>query len=445
MGNGITNCYPDEVGKFISITVLSRADVECALAQAMVGYLPGSIRDSLCQDEVFAQRFRVRGGYVVSFGEEKASFRLDDLAARAERVLGGAREGRLRDAEGRRWALRSVEGEEGLPGLVMVRGQRRMGVPREVLCVSAKRSVRLAALESMGSAARWVAVGGMGWRELLSKRPLVGGELGALLEDLGDTPGRRGGAIREELREGGLSVRTLVPASRRYFERLVGAHQGSSDIREYGAREGALHLRSFGGWGPSEGLMACLYSAGDAGLAQRIEVDGLEEAELGSVLGQVEERGDSLAVVGGLEVGFRALGRCEGLGGHLVRLMRRVREEEEVEAAESCMGVFAALFHVVEAELSRSRLFGGEPAYYRRLAAAAHAAVVQREVGAMLGGEAFREWAWSRSIRQCEMQAYVDGRGTPRWDWRYGLPEQVRAWFIRAYCGGGAPVWGGAW
>ena len=23
MGNGITNCYPDEVGKFISITVLS--------------------------------------------------------------------------------------------------------------------------------------------------------------------------------------------------------------------------------------------------------------------------------------------------------------------------------------------------------------------------------------------------------------------------------------
>ena len=25
MGNGITNCYPDEVGKFISITVLSRS------------------------------------------------------------------------------------------------------------------------------------------------------------------------------------------------------------------------------------------------------------------------------------------------------------------------------------------------------------------------------------------------------------------------------------
>ena len=27
MGNGITNCYPDEVGKFISITVLTAAGV----------------------------------------------------------------------------------------------------------------------------------------------------------------------------------------------------------------------------------------------------------------------------------------------------------------------------------------------------------------------------------------------------------------------------------
>ena len=27
MGNGITNCYPDEVGKFISITVLTLDEV----------------------------------------------------------------------------------------------------------------------------------------------------------------------------------------------------------------------------------------------------------------------------------------------------------------------------------------------------------------------------------------------------------------------------------
>ena len=54
MGNGITNCYPDEVGKFISITVLKKKFVVETQYCITVGIIPEDFYDEIVLNE--AQR-----------------------------------------------------------------------------------------------------------------------------------------------------------------------------------------------------------------------------------------------------------------------------------------------------------------------------------------------------------------------------------------------------
>ena len=414
----------------------SETYVRAAVARGALMQLARPVRDSVCLDEGFGARMGVGPEYVVTVGDGGPTLPLEVVGAAVGAVLEGAREKRPRDTDGRRWTLRASTGADGEPALVMIgRGLCfRLGI--EFLALSPNFSVRTKLAGGIRDAARWAALTDRDWLAVLNDRPLTLEELVAIRADVEDTPSSRGMVLRQGVQRGQLTLAMLVPSARRHFERLVGAWEGSATLSEYSAREGQRHLTALADWPRGEGLLASLYLGADVRLTDRMAVGAIAMAKLTEMVEGIVERGDILARVSAAEIGLRALQRHSAVAIPLKRLVECIRDDDG-ERVDSSIGTFACLFQLVECELERGHVFRGEPAYYRRLAALAHAAFVQREVGGWLSSVEFREWAWSNSALRCRMQSYVDRRTLPRWDWRFGVPSHFKAGFIRRIVYGG--------
>ena len=417
----------------------SESQMRAAVAGAVLSQLVRTVRDDVCRDESFCARLGDRPGYVVTLGEGGPSLSLDILAGAVRAVLAGASEKRPRDTDGRRWTLRGSTGTDGEPTLTVVGRGLRFSLGVEFLALSPNPVVRSNLAHGLRDSARWAALAGKDWPSVLRAGPLSPRELVAIKEDLEDTPVSRAAILRQGGEQGRLTLAMLVPHARRHFERLVGAWEGSATLAEYSANEGLTHLTALSAWQGAEALLASLYLGSDVRLVDRIDVGGVAVADLKEMLDRIRERGDIMARVSAVEIGFRVLEQSPEVAAPLARLVEGVRDDD-AERAESSIGLFACLFHLVECELSRRRLFHREPAYYRRLASLAQAAFVQREVGGWLTSEKFQDWAWSSSWSQCRMQSYVDRRTLPRWDWRFGTPSHFKAWFVRRMVYGGQKV-----
>ena len=414
-------------------------DIRAAVSRAALMQLAGPVRDSVCRDERFCARLGIDSGYVVTLGDRGPSLSLEVVAAAVRAVFAGAREKRPRDTDGRRWTLRSSKGADGESGLTMVGRGLRFSLGMEFLALSPDRPVRLEFARGVRDLAKWTALTGTDWLGVLKERALSVEELVAVRADLEDTPSSRSAVLRRGVEENRLTLAMLVPSARRYFERLVGAWEGSPTLGEYSAKEGRRHLTALADWPGSEGLLASLYLGSDARLVDRMDVGAIAGADLAGVFGEIRERGDILARVSAIEIGFAVLQSHPDVATALTRLVECVRDDD-AECVESSIGTFACLFHLVEGELSRGGVFRREPAYYRRVASLAHAAFVQREIGDRLSSGEFREWAWTNSAARCRMQSYVDRRTVPRWDWRFGVPSYFKACFVRRIVRGGKKV-----
>ena len=410
--------------------------IRAAVARGALMQVARPVRDSVCLDEGFCARLGVGPGYVVTLGDRGPSLSLEVVATAVRAVLAGAREKRPRDTDGRRWTLRGSTDTGGEPALIVMGRGLRFPLGMEFLALSPRRDVRLKLARGLRDLAKWAALSGRDWLAVLKDRPVSVEELVAIRADLEDTPSSRAAVLRRGVERGQLTLGMLVPNAKRYFERLVGLWEGSPSLGEYSAKEGLRHLRALASWRGSEGFLASLYLGSDARLTERMDIGAIGKDDLTDVLEGIRDNGDILACVSAIETGFAALQWHPEVATLLAGLIERVREDD-TETVESSIATFACLFHLVECELSQSRLFGRQPAYYRRLASLAHAAFVQREIGSWVSSEDFREWAWSHSALRCRMQSYVDRRSLPRWDWRFGAPSHFKACFVRRIVHGG--------
>ena len=236
--------------------------------------------------------------------------------------------------------------------------------------------------------------------------------------------------IGREIRGGQARVGTLVPDSRKYFDRLVGASDGSVSVGQYAVGGGGAHLSALAEWGAPQYLIYSLYLSSHSLLTERIAAGQLETEGLARALEFLEKYGDRMSQVGAIEVGLRVLPERPEIAPLLVALVERIRYDD-IGGRGSGIVLFSSLFHFVDAELSRNRLFAKEPPYYRRLAALAQAAMICGQINSMhMDGESISKWAFSRSLWQCELQSFVDMRSEPRWDYRLAAPSQLKSQFV---------------
>ena len=401
--------------------------VRLAVARTALMYLPPSMREAVCDDADFRKQYHLSGDYVLRLQNDTPCIRRSALTRAVRLVLAGAKEKKLPDTDGRRWKLRSGATPHRLPELQLSRGSERRQLPLAFVTLSPDRATRLKLLQETESTLNLPTESVKRWHDVLADRSLNDDELVAFLNDVFDSPVDMAVRLCDTIRSGRFDASTLVPNSRRYFFRLVGEYDGSSTVHAYAAHNGGAHVRALSRWNPTEGFIYGLYLASHSSLTTCVAVDATDSAQLISLLQRVRDSGDRMSQVGALEVGLRALSARPEIATILADLVEAIRDDD-ASRPNSRTVLLSSLFHLVDGQLSRTKLFSQKEPYYRRLAALAHSAVLHGAIiNSSIDRDEFIDWAVGHNREQCELQTYVDMRTDPYWHHHFATPTQMKA------------------
>ena len=397
-----------------------------AIAHAALEFVSPSIRNSLINDPEFKQEYGLRTEAVLAFGDFPVSFQRSTIFNAVREALAGAAEREVTDTDGREWKLRNDAVTGQPPKWVIFYGDQALVLP-DLAVLSPEVTVRLRSLDEAASDVNLPADAQDTWRGILKDRALADDEVDQFYSDVRDAPVHLMQAIVSKIREGKSSVSSFVPSSRRYFERFVGAYDGSTSIKDYAAGTGKAFLKQLSAWRPYEGFIFSLLLSSHSTLTAEIHVGRLEKEDIVRAYDFIQKRGDIISRLGAIEVGLRVLPEHLEIEPFIVRLIEQIRDDD-VDASTSEFKLFAALFVLVDGELSRMRLMSAEPPFYRRLASLSQAALIHRQL--MASGVEYKEvykWTLNNLGMQYHMQSLSDMRVEPRWNPDLATPRQLKA------------------
>jgi len=403
--------------------------VRAALAQAALEMAPPLIRRTLIEDATFRDEYGFTGDAVLSFGDSGVTVQRSDLLNALRALLSGRKQFDIKDTEGRKWRVRKLGDDGELPRFRMARDKQRFELP-DFCALSPDRETRLRSLAEAAADVNLPEDAETLWREVLDERALGDDELDAYHSDFRDTPVHMARTIRGEIYAGTSSISSLVPPSRRYFERLVGTYDGSASIHDYASGAGKAHFSQLFAWQPFDGFLFSLLLSSHASLTAEIPVDQLGHDELVRAFEFLDKRGDRLSQLGGIDVGLRVLPTRPEILPVLERLVGRIRDDD-VEGKQSDFNLLSALFVLVDGELSRRRIFAAEPPFYRRFAALAQGALIHRQlVNTTIDFDRFAKWALDHRAAEFYLQSLADMRLEPRWKPDLAAASQMKADFF---------------
>lgn len=414
-----------EVGNSIPNDTYARAEI----AGAALKCVPPLIRTSLLDDQSFREHYGFRTEAMIAFGSSGFSVQRSTLLNAIRTVLAEKASAELNDAENRTWNLLIDACESGFPNLVLSSDQQRL-VLNDFFVLSEDAYARIRSLEKFASDVNLPISDQKKWRKILEDRALEDDEVDDFHSDIRNTPAYVERTIRSEITAGKSSVSSLVPNSRRYYERLVGVYNGSDSIRDYAVTSGREILEQLTEWRPYEGFFFCLLLSSHLALTAEIKVDHLNQKDLERAFEYLEKYGDTLSKLGAFEVGLRILPDRPEVEPFLLRLVHGIRDDD-VKSETSEINLFSALFVLVDGELARTRLLAKEPPFYRRLASLAQAALIHRQiVQCGIDYDHFSKWALSNRGEHFYMQSLADMRNEPRWNPDLATALQMQADFF---------------
>ena len=399
-----------------------------AIALAVLEMLPPLIRKTVLDESEFRKEYGLGSRTVITFGDSGVSIHSSELFDSIRNVLSGTSEQKISDTNGLVWTLRDDADHGELPKLVFSSAGQQL-IPPNCAVLSTDSAIRLRLLEEAASDVNLAASARDAWRHILTERALEDDEVPSFCSDCCDTPVHVMRVIREEIRTGRSSVLSLVPRSRKYFERLVGTYDGSASIGDYAAGTSRTLFEQLAAWRPYEGFMFSLCLSSHSALTAEIGIEHLGSDELVRVFDFLERHGDRISQVGAIEVGLRILPERRELEPFLVRLVKQIRDDD-VDGSMRGVKLFSALFILVDGELSRSRLMSAEPPFYRRLASLSQAALIHRQFVDFDVDAKFYEWALMNRGQQYYMQSFADMRLEPRWNPALAAAYHFKAEFI---------------
>jgi len=403
--------------------------VRAALAQAALDFVPPLMRKTLVEDPAFREEYGLRTDAVLAFGNSGVSIQRSELFDAIREILSGASELKVTDTNGQEWQLKNEARNGHFPKLVISFDEQRLVLP-DYAVLSPESAIRLQTLDEAASAVNLPANAQKSWRNVLSERPLEDDEIDQFHSDFRDTPVHVARSIRTEIETGQTRVSSLVPSSRRYFERLVGAYDGSTSIKEYAAGVGRHFIDQLSAWQPYDGFLFSLFLSSHSSLTAEITVERLGCEDLGRAFDFLEKQGDRISQLGAIEVGLRILPERPEIEPHIIRLVEQIRDDD-VDSSGRGLKLLSALFILVDGELSRTRLMYAEPPFYRRLASLSQAALIHRQfVNYGVDCEQFCAWALNNRGEQYDLQSLVDMRLEPRWSPDLAAETQMKVDFF---------------
>jgi len=388
--------------------------VRSALAYAALGITPPMIRNALLEDSAFREEYGIEAEAVLSFAESGFSFPRLELHEAIREILAGASVKEVSDTNGKKWKVEVGNRSEGSPVIELICGEESLSLPHYGVLAS-DTAARLRSLDESADDVNLPISNREAWRCVLEARPLQDDEVDAFHSDLRDTPIERARAIRREMIVGQGSIQCLVPLSRRYYDRLVGAYDGSVSIHEYATRSGRKLLDKMIAWRPYDGLLLSLCLASHPSMTAEIDAETLPREDLLRALDFLDRQGDRTSQIGAIEIGLRVLPSLPEIQPSLASLVKQIRNDDTT-GESSGFKLFSALFLFVDGELSRARVMASEPPFFRRFAALSQAALIHRELaGTSIDASKFYDWTFRSRGEAFYLQSVADLRSEPSW------------------------------
>ena len=404
--------------------------VRYLLAQKALELVPPLIRKTLLEEPSSREEYGfVRDG-TITFPDFGIEVKTSTLFGAARKVLSGVSEEKVIDDKDQKWRLKDLNKKGELPNLSLSCDKKSFPLPNFLTVLSPDRDIRLRFLDEAASDFNLPNSASGSWRRILTERALKDDEMGAFYEEFLDTPVEKARSIRDEMVNGDISTSSLVPPSRRYFERLVGIYSVNSSIRDYAPKNGKKLFDQLSAWQPYEGFLFSLFLSSHAALTDEINIDQLNSEDTVHAFDFLDNHGDRISQLGAIEVGLRVLPSKPEIEQILIRLIEQIRDDD-IDGQASGFKFLSALFYLVDGELSSTRLLSAEPPFYRRLAALSQAALIQRQlVNVYIDIDQFSE-NMSRDRRgQHYPQSLVDMRLEPRWIPELATASQMKADFF---------------
>ena len=402
--------------------------VRAAMAQAALELVPSVIRNTLLEDREFREDYGFKSDAVLAFGDSGVSIQRSALFDAIREILSGVSERCVTDTDDREWIIKNEAESGDSPTLVISADERRLVLP-DFTVLSPDSAIRLRSLDGAASDVNLPTRAQATWSNVLSERALDDEEIDQFHSEFRDTPVHVARSIRSEIEAGQSSITSLVPNSRRYYERLVGSYDGSKSIRDYAAGAGRQFIEQLFEWRPYDGFLLCLFLSSHSAMTAEITIDHLGSEDLVRAFDFLEKQGDRLSQLGAIEVGLRILPEMPEIEPYIIRLVEKVRDDN-VEDSSKGLKLLSALFILVDGELSRTRLMSAEPPFYRRLASLSQAALIHRQLVTSGADDTFCEWAYSNRGEQYYMQTLADMRLEPRWNPDLSAASQMKADFF---------------
>lgn len=406
--------------------------VKSQIARRLLSLVPPLMHESLLDDRDFRDEFGVERDPILSFGDSGPSFVRSTLYNAVRQTLRNETDFKVTDTEGRAWKLgvEKGESEQRIPQ-ISYNGHQIVLLPHTTLLPDSRERIRsfnyIAHRFNLPVSSRNV------WHDIVSERPLDDDEVDKFYDDFCDTPIHFKRSLRDEISSGTLSVSSLTPRSKRYYERLVGVYDGSKSLRDYASGEGRQFIEKLLSWRPLDGFLFSLLLSSHSALTAEVSVELLGKEEVVRAFSFLEKLGDRVSQLGAVEVGLRVLSEVPEIEPLLIRLIEQIRDEN-VEGTDSRFKLLSTLFFFVDGELSRTRLFSESPPFYRRLASLSQSALICRQLANLGGGfDSFCEWLVDQQEVNrvyCYLQTLVDTRLEPRWVSEFAAAPLMRKEFL---------------
>lgn len=405
-----------EIGVAEEVNPMSTISVsKFARAQALLSIIPPMICQNMLDNQAFRQMIGIEVETTISFGDEDISFRSSVFFSIVRAVLAGTDQTQITDSQGIYWNLRNEASNKCPPSLVLLSDKKRLILP-EFGVLSEHATIRIDSLEKIASDVNLPVDAKEKWHILLTKRALDDDELDSFHSDLYDTPVHFERMINTEIKSGRGSISSLIPNSRKYYQRLVGIYEENASLKSYAEGNARKLFINLASWRPYEGFLLSLLLSSHSAFTAEINVDHLNKDEIVKAYDFIEKYGDPFSRLGALEIGLRILPDRPEIEPFLLPILLRIRDDK-VEEKSSEFKLLKALFMLVDGELSRTRLLANEPPFYRRLASFAQAGLIHRQIAQNgIDYDHFSRWATSLRNEQFYMQSLADMRIEPRWD-----------------------------
>lgn len=407
---------------------MNKREERSAMAQIALQFIPPMISSTLLSDSDFREEYGFEVDAVLSFAGSSLRIQRRAFFDAIRGILAGAPEKTVTAKDGRSWILKREK--EGEHTFFRISSDEEQSVLSDFAALSPNRDERLSSFNDSAKDVNLPKDAFDRWHGVLSERALDDNELEEYHDEFRDTPVHVARAIRAEIKTGTSTVSSLVPASRKYYERLVGVYDGSSHVEEYAHGGGKLFFENLSRWDSFNGFLHSLLLSSHSTLAAEVPVERLEADDLLRALKFLQTNGDSLSRLGGVEIGLALLRDRPDVEPHIVRLIRQICEDD-LSGRSDGIWIVSALFLLVHGRLSQIRLLSDTPPFYTRLASFAHAALINRQlVGRRLNFDALCTWASECTYEEYYWRALADMRSNPRWHPGFAGKSQLKQEFL---------------